>query len=246
MTTTWSIDSRMNTASIIKKNRPVIIVMAKLPQPGQVKTRLRPILNDSECAALAVCFLRDSVSLATQVCEDVIVAFTPACAKDAMVNLLPQTVGFIAQQGRDLGERLENVIKFAEEQEYSPIIVIGTDSPSLPSTYLSKAIVDLVTTVYDLALGPTLDGGFYLIGMQKLLPGLFQNIKWSTESVYEQTLRNANTIKQVITHRLPAWYDIDTPSDLFRLQSELAANNNLSQQIPETSKWLELNQHSFT
>ena len=227
------------------KFNPAIIVMAKVPRAGTVKTRLRPFLSDEQCAELAVCFLKDTVSKAAKIVQNVFVAFSPAEYQKEIAALLPDDIFLLEQKGNDLGERLASAIENAENRGFNPIITIGTDSPTLPLNILRSAIESFFEPETDLVLGATEDGGYYLIGMRKLIRGIFENIAWSSDSVYRQTLESAQRggIKNLLT--LPKLYDVDFPSNLVYLQNEVKMNENLREIIPETYQWLRAHESLF-
>ncbi|HYE73960.1 MAG TPA: TIGR04282 family arsenosugar biosynthesis glycosyltransferase [Blastocatellia bacterium] len=210
--------------------------MAKTPRAGLVKTRLRPFLSDEQIVSLAVCFLQDVISTAKQVTPDIILAFAPPDGREMLESLFGTEVELIEQSGNDLGQRLEAVIKFAEQKSFSPIIVIGADSPTLPVQYLRQAIAGFDSEDVDVALGATRDGGFYLIGLRQSHQTLFDHISWSSEFVYQQTSANIERLGLSL-FSLPDWYDIDTPDDLFHLRDEMLSNETSRQQATKTYQW---------
>ena len=145
---------------------------------------------------------------------------------------------FIEQRGNDLSERLKSVIKYAEKQNFSPIITIGADSPTLPAEFIQTAIESFKTKKTDITLGETKDGGFYLIGLQKFAPGIFKNIVWSSASVFRQTAANAEKVGLRNLLKLPIWYDIDTPDDLVFLRNEMINDKKMQRRAPKTFQWL--------
>ena len=124
------------------------------------------------------------------------------------------------QQGADLGIRMATCFAQLFAQGYTEVLLTGSDLPTLPPAYLQQAI-DLVTTPYiDVVLGPSEDGGYYLIGLRRLYRGLFEHMTWSTNRVLTETLQRA-AAEGLEVARLPVWYDIDTAADLERLQAAL-------------------------
>jgi rSAM/selenodomain-associated transferase 1 len=217
--------------------RPVVILMVKAPRAGLAKTRLSPALSEEDAASLAACFARDALARARMVAREVIIAYTPADARDALAELLTGPLIWQEQEGADLGARLEAIAAHAASLLYSPLLIMGTDSPTLPASYICMACAALAAGEADIALGPTEDGGYYLVGLRHPVPGLFKNIDWSTPRAYEQTARNAASLSLRLLS-LPPWYDIDTPQDLARLRQELS-NNPLAQDLaPATRQWL--------
>lgn len=222
---------------------PVIIVMAKAPQAGRVKTRLRPFLNDEQCAQLAVCFLKDTAAKAHSVLPNVVIAFTPAEDEKALRELLPSGTTLIDQKGNDLGERLASALDFAASRNFSPVILIGTDSPSLPADYLKDALNSFSRPQTGIVLGRAQDGGFYLCGLRGAATGIFENVEWGSEKVFEQTRANARKVFEREPVMLPVWRDVDRPDDLAFLYGEFLKKKNFA--APETAKWLEENKGLF-
>lgn len=217
---------------------PVIIVMAKVPRPGEVKTRLRPFLTDEQCASLAICFLKDTAANAAKISPNVIVAFSPPEQRTEIETLLPAKTVFVEQYGGNLGERLKSAIESAENLGYSPIITIGTDSPTLPLKTLQSAVESFRESEIGAVLGATKDGGYYLIGLRKSIPEIFEDVSWSSESVYRETLEKAKSVGIENLVELPVWYDVDVPADLIFLRNEVFADETLPRRVPETYRWL--------
>jgi glycosyltransferase A (GT-A) superfamily protein (DUF2064 family) len=176
---------------------PVLVIMAKQPAVGRTKTRLCPPLTPAEAVALYEAMLRDTIGLVDGL-EGVrlAIAVTPPEATDAF---------------RALGRLLA--------AGHSRAIALNSDGPTLPAAYLRQAIARLDDA--DVVLGPSEDGGYYLIGLTQPQPELFQDIEWSTEQVTAQTLARAEAMGLSVA-LLPPWYDVDTAADLDRFQAELA------------------------
>ncbi len=228
------------------KFNPAIIVMAKVPRAGTVKTRLRPFLSDEQCAEIAVCFLKDTVAKAASTVPNVIVAFSPPEHRQQISRLLPNDVILIEQKGDDLGERLVSAIREAENRGFNPVITVGTDSPTLPLNILHSAVESFRDSAVDLVLGASEDGGYYLIGMRQLLAEMFEKIAWSSESVYRETVANARRTGIVNLREMPVWYDVDTAAELIFLREEIIADEeNLRELIPATYHWIISNESLF-
>jgi rSAM/selenodomain-associated transferase 1 len=217
--------------------RPAVIVMIKAPRAGSVKTRLTPLLSDADAAALAACFAHDAVNSASRVESEVVIAYAPADGRDVLEASLPSGLHWMEQRGRDLGERLEGVAEQAFDLGFGPLVFIGADSPTLPPDFIATAIDSLAAGQSDIALGPTEDGGFYLVGLRSHTRGIFQNVAWSTSEAYAQTARNAARLGLRLL-ALPLWYDVDTPSDLQRLRDELSNDEQARLRAPATYQWL--------
>jgi hypothetical protein len=217
--------------------QPIVIVMVKAPRAGEVKTRLVPPLSESEAASLAACFAQDSVINAQRVMRNVLVAYAPADARADLEPILPTDLLWFEQDGDNLGERLDSVAEYVSSHGYSPFVILGADSPTLPPALIHEALNVLAAREADISLGPTEDGGYYLVGMRGPAPGLFENIDWSTPSAYKQTAENAAKLILRL-HPLPCWYDIDTPADITHLRDEMRSSEEARLRAPNTCRWL--------
>ncbi len=201
-----------------------LVIFAKWPRPGQVKTRLCPPLRPDQAAELARCFLLDTVERVSRLEEvQVWVAFTPADSEPRFRTLLPASVRYLPQRGNDLGERELNIFVDLFEQAATRVAVMGSDIPSVPLAYLRSAFDLLESPGYDAVLGPSSDGGYYCIGAQAGhagLPALFEYIEWSTERVMQQTLQQAR-LHNLNIGLIPRWYDVDTGEDIRKLAEQL-------------------------
>ena len=230
--------SKVTNAPILNAARPVVIVMVKAPRAGEAKTRLAPPLTLEESAALAACFARDTVALARGVSPHVMIAYAPKDARALLEPLLPDGLLWTEQRGDDLGARISAAIREAAAQGFAPFLVLGADSPTLPPEYARDALRALAVGEADIALGGTEDGGYYLLGLSRPPAAeLFQEIVWSSAQVYQQTVANAARLGLRLAE-LPRWYDVDTAADLWRLQEELAKNEEARARARQTYGWL--------
>ena len=203
-----------------------VIVFAKNPVPNQVKTRLVPALSAEQAATLYTAFLTDWCDTLTKLPNvDLIIAYTPAAARSDLQALIGDDVLYIPQLGADLGERLTSATQWATEQGYTKILLVGSDSPTLPTSYILKASTRLDSR--DVVIGPSTDGGYYLIGFSATniamtVPFIFEEIAWSTADVFQQTVARIQSLKANLG-LLPPWYDIDTAEDLAFLQAHISA-----------------------
>jgi rSAM/selenodomain-associated transferase 1 len=218
-------------------SEPAIIVMAKAPRPGEVKTRLCPPLTPEQAADLAARFASDAAAKAANTGAAVVIAYAPDEGRALLEPLLPPASAWLPQTGADLGSRMQRAMEDAHTLGYGPLLVIGTDSPTLPPEFLSNAIALLSSDSADAVFGPTEDGGFYLVGSSAPIPGLFNDVAWSTPTALADTLRNAVTLGLAV-EMLPAWYDVDTPEDLARLRAELLEDSAMGVIASQTAKWL--------
>lgn len=224
---------------------PAIVVMVKTPHPGKVKTRLQPFLTAEQSASLAACFMQDTVLKVRKLTANIIIGFAPAGGQTELQAILGENLLWAEQIGDNLGERIESVIGFAESNGFGPIITIGTDSPSLPVSQIQTAIEYFRSKETELVLGPSADGGYYLIGLRKSIPGIFENILWSSPTVFEQTVKNAESAGVSRIKKLSIWDDVDTPQDLFSLRNELINNPEIRSIAPLTYEWLTVNDLLF-
>ena len=205
--------------------RPVAVaIMAKAPRAGEVKTRLCPPLSLEDAAELYRRFLLDKIEQVKALrTASPALAYTPAEAS-AFFEEVAQGFILVPQRGTDLGDRLASSLGELLDKGHRGALAIDSDTPTLPLGFLQRAL-DLVTTPeIDVVLGPTEDGGYYLIGLRTVHRELFEAIAWSTSQVLPETLRRADA-KGLRVACLPPWYDIDTPDDLARLRVALAASD---------------------
>ena len=194
--------------------------------PNQVKTRLVPPLSPEQAATLYTAFLTDWCEVLAKLSDvDLTIAYTPAEAHSDLQALIGDDVLYIPQMGADLGERLASATQWATEHGYTKILLVGSDSPTLPIAYVSKAFTLLDSR--DITIGPSTDGGYYLIGFSatniaRTVPFIFEEIAWSTADVFQQTVTSIQSRKATIG-LLPPWYDIDTAEDLAFLHAHISA-----------------------
>lgn len=198
----------------------LLLIMAKTPQPGAVKTRLCPPLTPGLAADLYRAFLRDTIALGAGLPGTTVGVVYPPTADDrALWALLPPGAVAWAQQGEGLGAGLSGAFARAFAAGYRRVVVMSSDSPTLPATVLDDAFAALAD--HDVALGPTHDGGYYLIGLKAPQPRLFEAITWSTEVVYRQT-RDRAAERGLRVRATAPWPDVDTVADLPALAAQCA------------------------
>ena len=217
--------------------------MAKVPFAGAVKTRLQPFLAAEQCAELAWAFLRDAAAKAKTVCENTILAYAPADRKNVLENIFRDETTFVEQIGATLGERMANAFEFAFGLDSDAVLMIGTDSPTVPAASLEQAF-ELLEATADVVLGKSADGGFYAIGLRKNQSRLFENVAWSSERVFRQTARNAARLKLRLA-QIPESFDVDEPPDLILLRREMLADENARRHAQQTYEWLRSNSNLF-
>jgi rSAM/selenodomain-associated transferase 1 len=224
----------------IADNLCALAVMTKVPRAGQVKTRLAPPLTPEEAADLNICFLRDTASAIAQACganARGVGVYTPVGSEEAYSDILPTEFELLAQRGVGFGERLGFAAVDLFQCGFSSVCLIDSDSPTVSRDMYAKA-VDLLSDRDDrLVLGPSDDGGYYLIGMKHDRPQLFERIDWSTERVFDQTMDRARELSLPVS-LLPTGYDVDDAAALRRLCDELLCKNAAKEVAPNTRRFL--------
>jgi uncharacterized protein len=198
----------------------VIAIMAKEPAVGRTKTRLCPPLTLAQAAMLYQAMLRDTVALVEGLGEAALaLAVTPPQALECFRRISPPETILVPVAGADIGACLSQTLTCLLATGHPQALALNSDGPSLPAEYLSQALAQLEEA--DVVLGPSEDGGYYLIGLKRPRPALFEGIAWSTTQVTVQTLARAEALGLGVA-LLPAWYDVDTAEDLARLREEIS------------------------
>jgi rSAM/selenodomain-associated transferase 1 len=203
--------------------KPAVAVMAKVPGLEPVKSRMHEALTPELATLLYRCFLfdrLDGIAALPQVAP--VLAFTPAHGRRRMEALAPPAFRLVAQEGAGLGERLSTLLAGLVADGHPGAIAMDSDSPTLPMEYVVEAAEALERGRADVVLGPSEDGGYYLVGLRRRQAALFTDIPWSTDQVLELTLQRAQRLGMRV-HLLPEWFDVDTESDLRRLALDLDA-----------------------
>jgi rSAM/selenodomain-associated transferase 1 len=194
-----------------------LAVMAKAPDPGMVKTRLVPPLSTTQAAELYRALLLDQLDhLATLPAIDLYVAYTPAAASVRFEELVPRHYRCFPQRSGDLGARMEHCCAELWRRGHSSAILLGSDLPPVPAGIIKQACDSLAPAKSRVVLGPSRDGGYYLIGLNQPMPEIFRGMMWSQPRVLSETVERLSRlgIKACI---LPEWFDVDTAEDLDRL-----------------------------
>lgn len=197
-----------------------VVIMAKQPVPGAVKTRLRPVLSDVDIAALYDSFLRDRISQVSSLTGAApAIAYTPSESHLFFAGLAPDFI-LLPQVGDGLSDRLTGIFQHLFDMGHAGVIATDSDSPTLPRENLQGAVDLLAAGRADVVLGPSDDGGYYLIGSRQLYPALFDSMPWSTPQVYGETMGRAAELGLRVTS-LASWYDVDTPAEFRRLRTQM-------------------------
>jgi hypothetical protein len=217
-------------------------IMTKAPEPGKVKTRLTPPLTPDEAAAINKCFLHDLSEAIAAACAESpgcgVGVYTPVGAEEAYQGILPPNFLLLAQRGNDFGERLTSAVEDLFAVGFESVCLINSDSPTVPASSFADAVNALTRPGDRIVLGPSDDGGYYLIGLKRLHRRVFEQIDWSTERVLEQTLARAAEVG-VEVHRLPSGFDVDDGATLHRLCRELLGGASSPDVAPSTRAFLQ-------
>ena len=217
-------------------------IMTKVPEPGKVKTRLSPPLTPSEAAELNKSFLRDLAdSIARAAGETAargVGVYTPVGAEAAYADIFPAEFLLIPQRELGFGMRLAAAAEDLFAVGFGAVCLINSDSPTVPTENFAEAARELAKPGDRVVLGPSDDGGYYLIGLKQVQPRLFEEIDWSTERVLKQTQERASEIGVEI-HQLPPGFDVDDGATLQRLCDELLGPKSTAHDVaPHTRKFL--------
>jgi rSAM/selenodomain-associated transferase 1 len=195
-------------------------IFCKVPVAGGVKTRLTPPLTPEQACALYEAFLGDLFGRLEKMKKTGTTVFYAGSEPGKITDLIPDRYGVLPQEGDSLGERLRHAFEALTGSGESAAVVIGSDSPDLPLQYIKRAFLKLKHK--DVVLGPSSDGGYYLVGARSVHPGIFEDINWGSDRVFGQTVDRirAGGLSLAL---LPVWYDVDTPPSLELLRSMIRA-----------------------
>src|SRR5438270_9027487 len=183
----------------IKKNLCMLALSAKAPLAGRVNTRLVPPLSPEEAAQLNICFLRDTAAAIAKACGTSargVGVYTPLGAEAVYIDILPGDFELLPQRGDGFGERLALATEDLFQCGFASVCLIDSDSPTVAADVHAEAVEMLSKPGDRVVLGPSDDGGYYLIGMKHNRPVLFERVDWSTERVSDQTEQRANQLRR--------------------------------------------------
>lgn len=212
-----------------------VILMTRLPHPGATKTRLMPLLTPIQCAELHGAFLKDYEACLKHLDKDVrlFIAYAPEhCSQEALA-LLPSQGHRFLQEGSTLGERMTNAFQTVFSMGFKKAVLVGSDIPHIQPHHFCDAFLALEDS--NLVFGPTVDGGYYLVGMNALHKKIFaDSLKWGNLSVLEATCRIANegglTVALIEKQR-----DIDTVADLMGFYNAHRVPDRAQVHFPEAT-----------
>lgn len=191
------------------KEDKLLLIFIKNPEPGSVKTRLAASIGDQKAYQVYLKLLRHTIDTASEVNADRQVWYSFYVDPDDFIS--ESDFGKQVQQGEDLGVRMFHAFKSGFSEGYKSIVIVGSDCPDVSPSIIEEAFEKLKRD--DLVIGPSADGGYYLLGMKKVHGKLFSGIDWSTEHVLQQTQKKANNLS-LSTTTLQELNDIDTIEDL--------------------------------
>jgi rSAM/selenodomain-associated transferase 1 len=225
-------ESSSQTVARLGNPRRTLVVMAKAPRPGTVKTRLARSLSVDAVTELYRCFLHDTLTLARSLGNVEVAIMCPALDVEELTSLTGGTVKVVAQRGNGLAAGLNSVFAHFAARGRPRVVAFNSDSPHLPPSVLDGAFEVLANN--DLVVGSTHDGGYYLVGAKIRHPALFDGDGMGTGSALETLLARAKGLKLSVGFVDP-FYDIDVEGDLTRLAAELRLN---PARAPRTAAWL--------
>jgi rSAM/selenodomain-associated transferase 1 len=207
--------------------RRALLLFARFPAIGQVKSRLIPRFGAADALALHRALLMDSLDLAGRAAQasgaQGLLYLSEAGKVDDEMGSHLAGWRVRTQQGADLGERLMQAFRECFDSGYREVLVLGSDSPHLPQAYVTRGFEEL--RLSDLVIGPARDGGYYLLGATCLFQHLLTDMRWGSADVYRETVRRARKTGIPIAS-LPAWYDVDLPEAVTRLWQDLASQRD--------------------
>jgi uncharacterized protein len=214
------------------KTDRTLVIMAKAPRAGSVKTRLAGSLSLQAVTELYECLLNDTISLARSLDHVNIAIMCPASDVEELSRAVPKTIPIVPQTGEGLAAGLESVFAHFAASGDQRVIAFNSDSPHLPASVLKSAF-DLLEAC-DLVIGPTHDGGYFLVGTKVSHPNLFTREGMGTSNAFEALLTRARALG-LSEHLTEPFYDIDVEGDLSRLAAELLL---APARAPRTAEWL--------
>lgn len=194
-------------------------VFVKYWEPGKVKTRLAATLGDEATAEIYRQFVLTLIRRFSRTGDERVLCFAPDDRAAAFREVAGSDWFVKPQSSGNLGERMIGFFDSHFRNGAERVVLIGSDSPTMPTEHVESAFRLLSET--DVVLGPTEDGGYYLIGASRDVAGIFEEIDWSTPQVWDQTIARLCEL-QLSYESLPQWYDVDERADLLRLRDELS------------------------
>jgi len=226
-------ESSSQTNVLPSNGNRTLVIMAKAPKPGMVKTRLAQCLPQPAVTALYCCLLEDTLALARSLRGVEVAIMCPDSDVNELTQLAGNEASVVAQKGEGLAAGLTSVFAHFAEGRPQRIIAFNSDSPHLPRSVLEDAFEMLAA--HDVVVGPTHDGGYYLVGAKAFHPTLFAGDGMGTSSALERLLSRARALELSVGFAA-SFYDIDVVDDLTRLAEELRL---VPARAPRTALWIQ-------
>lgn len=205
--------------------KKALICFTRIPKPGKTKTRLMPFLSGENCTGLHTAFLRDISRILEEYAVPCYIYYTgleEPSELQVLKDIFPFAAGFLPQLGEDLGEKMHNALKHVLSLGYEACLLTGSDLPLMGAKHFDSGFKALEKA--DVTLGPTEDGGYYLVGIKKPCPELFSNQQYGGGSVYESSVAAIAHSGQSFCQALHC-SDVDTPEDLMQLKKLIDHNS---------------------
>lgn len=214
--------------------KKALICFTRIPKPGKTKTRLMPFLSPEQCAELHTAFLHDLSEMLREYSVPCYIFYT-GLENEAQLQVLkdifPFAKGFLPQLGADLGEKMHSALLHVLSEGYDCCILTGSDLPLMSAEHLNSGFEALEKA--DVTLGPTEDGGYYLVGIKKPCPPLFSKQQYGSGSVYENALKALSQAGESFSPALGC-SDVDTPEDLLTLKDKLSESSFTARYLRNT------------
>ncbi|HEV2521294.1 MAG TPA: TIGR04282 family arsenosugar biosynthesis glycosyltransferase [Candidatus Acidoferrales bacterium] len=233
-------ESTSQATVLFSHSNRTLVIMAKAPKLGMVKTRLTESLPPPAVTALYRCLLEDTVALAESLTNVGVAVMCPESDRDELAHLVGGTVQVVAQQGEGLTTGLTSVFRHFTAAGRQHVIAFNSDSPHLAPSVLNSAFEILAT--HDVVVGPTHDGGYYLVGAKEAYPSLFEGDGMGTRSALDRLLARTRVL-ELSTGFTEPFYDIDVAEDLILLARELQL---APAKAPKTAGWFVEWQQAFS
>ncbi|MBI5284007.1 MAG: TIGR04282 family arsenosugar biosynthesis glycosyltransferase [Chloroflexi bacterium] len=207
------------------RGRDCLVVMAREPVPGSTKTRLAAAIGDREAASVYEAFLLDTLAICSNVPADLLISYAPdGRTGRSYFRDVAATAMLVAQEeASSFGARLTAAMQAAFERGFARVAVIGSDVPHMATAWIEDAFASLDDC--DVALGPTRDGGYYLLALRRPEERLFADIDWSSGREFGQTLQRARDLELRVSTVCPT-FDIDDATDLRALRREIETSGD--------------------
>ncbi len=210
-----------------------LICFTRVPRPGVTKTRLLPVLSGVQCAGLHTAFLKDLSNVYRQVDADLFVAYTADPDWEKLKEIFTSAKAFFPQDGTDLGEKMHRALCRVLAMDYDAVVLTGADLPLMAASHPESGFAALEKN--DVVLGPTSDGGYYLVGTKKPCGAIFEKQQYVGSSVLENTIEAGNQAGLDVALALPC-DDVDTPEDLRMLPCRLSPESSTYQYLLQLKK----------